>query len=103
MCINNYSNMCNINSIGLCNHHNFIGNCIIYSNLYNTYLHLCIPECKRERGTTRQQGGSVSQVRRGEWPGRWLHQQGLKDEEKIKILPRSFTIPKITYIKYSQV
>ena len=49
-------------------------------------MHLCIPECKRERGTTRQQGGSVSQVSRGEWPGiiRRLHQQGLNNDVEIR-------------------
>ena len=55
-----------------------------FTQLYITYMHLCIPECKRERGTTRQQGGLVSQVSRGEWPGRRLHQQGLKDEKEIR-------------------
>ena len=32
---------------------------------------------------------------RGEWPGRRLHQQGLKDEKET-ILTRSFTIPTTT-------
>ena len=45
-------------------------------------IHAFLPVCKREWGTTRRQGGLVSLVSRGEWPGRRLHRQGLKNEKR---------------------
>ena len=68
-------------------------------------LYLCtafLLECKIVWGTTMQQGGSVSPVSRGEWPGRRLHQRGLGDEKRGEVGKEAIMYRSVTAFKYTE-
>ena len=83
------------------NHWASVNKNLNHLQVYNAVGYTCcscafLLVCRRVRGTTRQRGGSVSQVSRGEWPERRLYQKGLGEErggEMGKNAVRPLNIP----------